>query len=71
LVIINFFNIKGAKHFANNSIGVYDNEPLSEVEQLERKLRQQQIESERDNLWLAEEETNLVCSVLIDFINYL
>lgn len=49
----------GAKHFVNNSIGVYDNEPLSEVEQLERKLRQQQIESERDNLWLAEEETNL------------
>ncbi|KAE9540969.1 hypothetical protein AGLY_004214 [Aphis glycines] len=52
-------HIKGAKHFVNNSIGVYDNEPLSEVEQLERKLRQQQIESERDNLWLAEEETNL------------
>ncbi|XP_027851804.2 focal adhesion kinase 1 isoform X4 [Aphis gossypii] len=52
-------NDEGAKHFVNNSIGVYDNEPLSEVEQLERKLRQQQIESERDNLWLAEEETNL------------
>ncbi|XP_026813517.1 focal adhesion kinase 1 isoform X3 [Rhopalosiphum maidis] len=49
----------GAKHLVNNSIGVYDNEPLSEVEQLERKLRQQQIESERDNLWLVEEETNL------------
>ncbi|XP_026813489.1 focal adhesion kinase 1 isoform X1 [Rhopalosiphum maidis] len=52
-------NDEGAKHLVNNSIGVYDNEPLSEVEQLERKLRQQQIESERDNLWLVEEETNL------------
>ncbi|XP_025407805.1 focal adhesion kinase 1 isoform X2 [Sipha flava] len=50
---------EGAKHFGNNSVGVYDNEPLSDVEQLERKLRQQQIESERDSLWLAEEETNL------------
>lgn len=33
---------------------------MSEVEQLERKLRQQQIESEKDSLWLAEEEINLV-----------
>ncbi|VVC25353.1 Hypothetical protein CINCED_3A014359 [Cinara cedri] len=49
----------GAKQFGNNSIGIYNNEPLSEIEQLERKLRQQQIETERDNLWLAEEETNL------------
>lgn len=63
---LDFYSIfKGAKHLGNYSIGIYDNEPLSEVEQIERKLRQQQIESERDNLWLAEEETNLVSHYFI------
>ncbi|KAL6960020.1 putative serine/threonine protein phosphatase [Sarracenia purpurea var. burkii] len=32
----------------------------AQIESLERRLRQQQFESERDGKWLAEEETNLV-----------
>lgn len=43
---------------------------MSEVEQLERKLRQQQIESEKDSLWLAEEEINLV-SPFLKFLMFL
>ncbi len=31
-----------------------------QIESLERRLKQQQIESEQDSKWLAEEETNLV-----------
>lgn len=42
---------------------------MSEVEQLERKLRQQQIESEKDSLWLAEEEINLVNMFSIIYVN--
>lgn len=64
-----YFKLKGAKSYGNNSIVIYDNETISEVEQIERKLRQQQIESERDNLWLAEEETNLVSQILISSKN--
>ncbi|XP_050545837.1 focal adhesion kinase 1 isoform X2 [Daktulosphaira vitifoliae] len=45
-----------ANYFGN---GIHENDNLSEVEQLERRLKQQQIESEKDSIWLAEEETNL------------
>lgn len=31
-----------------------------QIESLERRLKQQQIQSEQDSRWLAEEETNLV-----------
>ncbi|XP_050427745.1 focal adhesion kinase 1 isoform X2 [Adelges cooleyi] len=49
----------GGQNEGANYCGNGNNEALSEVEQLERRLKQQQIESEKDSIWLAEEETNL------------